>query len=202
MSDCWPDIDAAVAELPLFACVEAPRKARTYHERDQAQASVLKALRLGQKLDKKSFEASAANGSRLAPVIEQLRNAHGFSISGDGSKIKPYTLEDYRQRPCLARVTPEMKAAYYQLPHWHSVKRKRAELDGNRCVLCRTDDCLRCHHVCYRKLFGEPPDDLLTLCERCHDRVHKHCRLKFPSGVSVQYAHWLGWKGFETWLLP
>ena len=209
MSDYWPEPD-----LPLFSqmapaqqhsstsMAAATRKVRTYHERDQTKENVLKALRLGQKLDKKSFEASVANGSRLAPVIEQLRNAHGFCISGDGSTRKPYTLDDFRQTPCLARVSPEMKDAYYQLPHWHSVKSKRSEIDGHKCVLCRDIDDLRCHHVCYEKLFCEPLEDLLTLCECCHDRVHEHSRLKFPSGVSVQEAHQLGWKGFETWLLP
>jgi hypothetical protein len=40
MSDYWPDIDTAVAELPLFSRAAATKKVRTYHERDQAQANV------------------------------------------------------------------------------------------------------------------------------------------------------------------
>jgi hypothetical protein len=160
--------------LPLFSAAKAATKeARTFNER-----------------------------SRLAPVIEQLRNAHGFAISGDGSIRKPYCMDDVCQCPALARVTPEMKVTYYQLPHWLKVKSERSAMDDHQCVLCRSSDDLRCHHVCYEKLFYEPLVDLLTLCDGCHDRVHRHCGLKFPSGVEVKYAHWLGWKGFEEWLLP
>lgn len=203
MSDYWPELDSLRLELPLFAAARAATtQARTFNERDEAQANVLQELRSGASINKKRWEDGLANGSRLAPVVEQLRNAHGFAISGDGSIRKPYHMDDVWQRPTLARVTPEMKAAYYQLPHWLKVKSERAEMDGHQCVLCRFTDDLRCHHVCYEKLFGEPLVDLLTLCDGCHDRVHKHCGLKFPSGVEVKYAHWLGWKGFETWLLP
>jgi uncharacterized protein YlaI len=162
----------------------------------------LATLRRGAAVNKKDYESSVKNGSRLAPVIEQLRNAHGFAITGDGSIAKPYMLRDVTQRPLLARVTPDMKAAYYATPHWISARALRLEKDSHRCVLCWNVDSLRCHHVSYANLFNEPIVDLLTLCDGCHDRVHEDCRLKFPSGVSVQYAHWLGWKGFETWLLP
>lgn len=202
MSDYWPDVDSLRMDLPLFSVATAERQARKFHERDEAQANVLTTLRCGEPIYKKSYEASVKNGSRLAPVIEQLRNAHGFSISGDGTVEKPYKLTDSRERPSLARVTPEMHAAYYWLPHWAKVKHDRASRDGHRCVLCWSVDELRCHHVSYANIFNEPLEDLLTLCDGCHGRVHKDCRLKFPSGVPVQFAHWLGWKGFETWLLP
>jgi hypothetical protein len=202
MSDYWPDIDSLRIGLPLFNTAHAARDARCFHERDEAQANVLELLRAGKGIEKKVYEASVNNGSRLAPVIEQLRNAHGFSISGDGTTRNPYRIDDKRQRPSLARVTPEMKAAYYLTPHWNSVRLSRLARDCNRCVLCLAVDDLRCHHVSYANLFGEPLVDLLTLCDGCHERVHQDCRLKFPSGVSVQYAAQLGWKGFETWLLP
>ena len=203
MSDYYPDLDSLRLELPLFSAARtATTHARKFNERDEAQANVLKELRTGAGINKKRWEDGVANGSRLAPVVEQLRNAHGFAISGDGSIRKPYRMDDVRQCPTLARVTPEMKAAYYQLPHWLKVRSERAAMDGHKCVLCRALDDLRCHHVCYEKIFDEPLVDLLTLCDGCHDRVHNHCGLKFPSGVEVKYAHWLGWKGFETWLLP
>lgn len=203
MSDYWPDIDSFRIDLPLFSAANAATKdARDFHERDEAQANVLQALRGGSRMSKKDYEDSVANGSRLAPVIEQLRNAHGFLISGDGSARKPYRLDDARQRPTLARVTPEMKAAYYTLPHWLRVKAERSDRDSHRCVVCLSVDYLRCHHLSYANLFNEPLVDLLTLCDACHERVHQDCRLKFPSGVSVKYAHLIGWRSFETWLLP
>jgi hypothetical protein len=187
---------------PLFANLpKIPEKARSFHERDDAQKAVLARLRNGPLL-KVDYENDSADGSRLAPAIEQLRNAYGFSIKGDGSINNPYRLEDVSQRPTKARVTPEMKAVYYTTPHWLGVRSVRFAMDMHRCVCCHAAEELRCHHVSYEKLFNEPLEDLLTLCDRCHGRVHASCRLKFPSGISVQYAHWLGWKGFEEWLLP
>lgn len=202
MSDYFPDLDALRLELPLFCAAAVTKQARTFHERDEAQASVLFMLRDRTSLTKLQYERDAANGSRLAPIIEQLRNAHGFAIEGDGSVKSPYRLDDVRQRPTLARVTPEMKAAYYGLPHWLTVRRSRLDRDRGMCVLCDSASDLRCHHVTYENLFSEPLRDLMTVCDPCHSRLHAHCRLKFPSGVSVQYASWIGWKGFEPWLMP
>lgn len=206
MSDYYRDSESVLRErlaaLPLFSAAAATEDARQFHERDEAQANVLTALRAGDAMTKKAYEATVRNGSRLAPVIEQLRNAHGFAISGNGSLKKPYRLDDVRQRPTLARVTPEMKSAYYSLDHWRRMKSQRAARDSNRCVVCHLSEDLRCHHLSYANLFNEPLVDLLTLCDACHERVHQDGRLKFPSGVSVKYAHWIGWRSFETWLLP
>jgi hypothetical protein len=202
MSDYWLDLDSLRLELPLFRAAVATKQARVFHERDEAQAAVLFRLRDQTNLTKMQYERKAKNGSRLAPIVEQLRNAHGFHIEGDGSVKSPYRMGDVRQRPTLARVTPEMKAAYYGLPHWINVRESRLERDGRMCVLCDWASELRCHHVTYENLFAEPISDLMTVCETCHDRLHAHCRLKFPSGVSVQYASWIGWKGFEPWLMP
>ena len=214
MSDYWRSDEKMLAELPLFGSLakslsvasqpvqQMKDTAKEFHASRQAQQHALTKLRNGSGLTKVDYEQSFGDGRRLAPAIEQLRNAHGFSIDGHGTCQKPYKLCDVSQCPTLAMVTPDMKAIYYTLPHWHKVKQERHAIDSHRCILCMYGLDLRCHHVSYDKLFNEPTEDLMTLCDRCHGRVHKNCRLKFPSGVSVQYAHWLGWKGFEPWLLP
>jgi uncharacterized protein YlaI len=201
MSDYWPEQRFDTFDLPLFSAASAVKQARTFHERDEAQASVLATLRTREALTKMAYESRVANGSRLAPVIEQLRNAHGFKIDGDGSIEAPYILVDVSQKPTLVRVTPQMKAAYYMTPHWNKVRMERRARDMSQCVLCSATSDLQCHHVSYDRLFAEPLEDLLTLCSRCHERVHEHCRQKFPSGIAVQYASHLGWKGFEPWLM-
>jgi uncharacterized protein YlaI len=214
MSDYYQSDEKRIAELPLFGLLakslsvavqpvqQIKDKAREFHASRQAQEHALTKLRTGQGLTKVDYEQSFGDGRRLAPAIEQLRNAHGFSIDGHGTGKNPYKLCDVSQRPILAMVTPDMKAIYYTLPHWHEVKQQRQDRDSHRCVLCMSWSELRCHHVSYTRLFNEPIEDLMTLCDRCHGRVHEDCRLKFPSGVSTKYAHLLGWKGFETWLLP
>lgn len=202
MSDYWPQESFDTFDLPLFSAATTAKQARVFHEREDAQASVLASLRTGEAMTKKAYESRAANGSRLAPVINQLRWAHGFKIDGDGCLKSPYVLVDVAQKPTLCFVTPEMKAAYYMTPHWNRVRLERRVHDMSQCVLCSATIDLQCHHMSYARLFNEPLEDLLTLCSRCHGRVHDECRMKFPSGIPVQYAHWLGWKGFEKWLMP
>jgi hypothetical protein len=199
VSDYYPDIDSLRLDLPLFAATAVAKQARNFHERDEAQASVLLSMRSGERITRKAYEL---DGSRLAPSIEQLRNAHGFTIEGNGTVKRPYYMADVRQQPTLARVTPEMKVSYYATPWWNDVRYRRLQRDAFQCVLCDFPDELRCHHVSYVNLFNEQLMDLMTVCDRCHDRIHEHCGLKFPSGIALRYAHLVGWKGFETWLLP
>jgi hypothetical protein len=199
VSDYYPEADQA---LPLFATKKLAATARDFHERQQAQADVLLELRKGSKLTKHRYERIAADGRRLAPAVEQLRNAYGFVIDGNGTIKKPYFLIDPLQHPTLVHVSDDMKSAYYKTPHWISIRSQRFNMDAHQCVLCQMPENLQCHHITYGNLFREQMRDLMTVCERCHDRIHIAARLKFPSGIPVQYAHLLGWGGFETWLLP
>lgn len=178
------------------------REARQFHTRDEAQAAVLVMLRGGALLTKREYERAVGDGSRLAPIVEQLRNAHGFSIKGHGTLDKPYELEDKLQLPTLARVTPDMQRAYYETDHWLETREKRFELDGYKCRVSFSEEDLRCHHLSYANLFREPMTDLLTVCEQIHDKIHRSCRLKFPSGLVPHLAELIGWGGFERWLLP
>lgn len=177
------------------------RAARQFHARDESQANVLAMLRAGAFLMKHVYEQDASDGSRLAPIVEQLRNAHGFKIGGHGTKKSPYFLVDRLQLPALARVTPEMQKAYYETSHWAEVKAARLELDGYMCVVSKTHDDLQCHHLSYANLFCEPTCDLMTVCEHIHKLIHKNCRLKFPSGLPPHLAERIGWNGFPGWLL-
>lgn len=199
MSDYFTSVDELRLDLPLFSQANAAKDARRFHESEAQQREVLEHLRAGESIAKHLWEDG---GKRLAPAIEQLRNAHGFTIAGSGTSKNPYRMEDIRQRPTKAHATDEMKAAYYTLPHWYQLRADRLSMDSFRCVCCHSGDELQCHHLTYDRLFAELITDLLTLCRECHEQAHKSSRLKFPSGVGVAHAAQIGWKGFAAWLLP
>jgi hypothetical protein len=199
LSDYFPSLDELRLELPLFSKANAAQDARRFHESEAQQREVLEHLRCGESIAKHLWEDG---GKRLAPAIEQLRNAHGFTIAGTGTAKNPYRMKDLRQCPTKAHATDEMQAAYYGLLHWQQVRSDRLSMDSFRCVCCHACDELQCHHLTYKRLFAERLTDLMTLCRGCHELVHESCRLKFPSGVPVSYAAQLGWKGFAAWLLP
>lgn len=63
-------------------------------------------------------------------------------------------------------------AEYLQTNHWRRHRRQALERAGHRCQVCGREDVpLEVHHNRYDNLFGEDPEDLIALCERCH-RVH------------------------------
>lgn len=181
--------------------------ARLYHERREAMQKVLSDLRKGERIAKHLYETDLylGKGSRIAPSIDKLRNGYGFRIFGNGSSKKPYELADKNQWPSLIMVTEEIKNAYYKSAHWNKIRQQRYEMDGFSCIQCKDESSiLHCHHTNYKNLFNEDVvSDLHTLCETCHKLVHKYSRLKFPSGLPVDYVKQLGFLGiFEDWLLP
>jgi hypothetical protein len=181
------------------ACQAAGRRARQQMESLAEMKKVLRRLRTGVPLEKMEYDIS---GGRVAAIVHVLRDSYGFVFDGHGTKSNPYVMRDPLQVPALAGVTDEMKAAYYQLPQWIELRQLRFQCDGYTCVLCRSGDDLQCHHVTYERLFNELLQDLMTVCCSCHETIHQACKLKFPGGISSQYAYQIGWKGPEAWLLP
>ena len=175
--------------------------AREFHERTLSQAWALTLLR-GGPLTKLEFERDAKDGSRLAPTIDILRNAHGFYIDGDGSVKHPYRLVMPRQLPTLVKTQDKFKEAYYASEHWRSVRDRRLDLDGWRCVLCSSEEDLEIHHTRYR-LFSERMEDVITFCSEHHRVIHDHSRISFPKGMTVEHVRRLGFEPeFEPWLIP
>lgn len=174
---------------------------RAYHEKIVFQCNALQYLRNGSRLTDMQWK-KLHPGSRLAPVIDKLRNGHGFTIEGNGSVDAPYYMPDVREFPQLVAVTDLMKDAYYETEHWAALRERRKELDGYRCVICCDPEELAVHHICY-SLFEEHVNDLMTVCKYHHDKIHTSSRLKFPSGMTVPHASRLGvsWE-FAEWLLP
>ena len=179
--------------------------ARAFHERDSAQADVLRRLRSGERLTKMDWEHVHRNtGARLAPAISQLGLAYGFDIRGDGSVKNPHYLADRHQLPNRVKVTERIKKAYYDSEHWEARRQSRLERDGFRCVLCvASAGALHVHHVTYARLFTERLSDLMTVCEECHEIIHDAAKMKFPDGMMVGHIRELGFEPtWEDWLLP
>lgn len=178
--------------------------ARAFHEKVKSQKEVLWALRTGRALTKFEWERMRhPDGSRLAPVIDQLRHCYGFTIGGYGTVEKPYRLRPSDQLPSRVKVTDTIKEAYYASGHWRERRAARLLHDGYRCVLCGESEMpLFAHHVIYN-LFEEKLSDLMAVCEACHGKLHRQSRLKFPSGINAEQCRKLGIEAVcANWLFP
>lgn len=56
---------------------------------------------------------------------------------------------------------------------WNTLKEQILERDGHRCVQCLNKENLQVHHLTYKRVGKEVLKDLVTLCKRCHDEVHR-----------------------------
>lgn len=65
-------------------------------------------------------------------------------------------------------------AAYMRSVEW---KAKRAEYQRHRkweCRMCGTKRGIQLHHLSYANWRNEPLEDLMALCQGCHELVHAH----------------------------
>jgi hypothetical protein len=63
---------------------------------------------------------------------------------------------------------------YIQSKHWAAKRSLRLKIDDNKCQGCGKQESLHVHHKTYVRLGNEDAEnDLITLCELCHDFVHK-----------------------------
>jgi len=61
---------------------------------------------------------------------------------------------------------------YLQSDEWKARRDYRLKKDGFRCAICGTGKNLQVHHITYERIQNELIDDLVTLCESCHNGVH------------------------------
>lgn len=63
---------------------------------------------------------------------------------------------------------------YMQSDLWRHKRKRILARDNYRCQKCGSAINLRVHHIRYPEYFGdESDDDLITLCDSCHQEVHR-----------------------------
>jgi hypothetical protein len=59
-------------------------------------------------------------------------------------------------------------------PEWRALREQVFDRDGRMCVMCKSKNNLRAHHISYEDRLNA--DYLVTLCDRCHAHVHHYTR--------------------------
>jgi RRXRR protein/IstB-like ATP binding protein/HNH endonuclease len=116
----------------------------------------------------------------LAPSVQHKVEAHLKTIRLV-HKILPVrtTTIEVAQFDMQKIRNPEIEGKAYQegpqLGFWN-VREYVLFRDKHCCQWCRgksTDPILNVHHIESRKTGGDSPDNLITLCEMCHDLIHR-----------------------------
>lgn len=115
----------------------------------------------------------------LAPSIEQKTATH-LKLMADLHKILPITsiIVEVAQFDIQKIKNPGIFGVDYQqgeqLDFWN-IREYVLFRDGHKCQHCKgknKDRILNVHHIESRKTGGDAPNNLITLCETCHNAYH------------------------------
>lgn len=80
------------------------------------------------------------------------------------------------KKGALAHGTPAYEeSGMWSSDYWTALKERTMERDGNKCQICGGQGkLLEVHHIMPKYLNGHNhPRNLITLCDTCHDEVHR-----------------------------
>lgn len=65
---------------------------------------------------------------------------------------------------------------YLHTSVWYKLRAKRLKMDNFRCQRCGAAINVQVHHIHYPEVWGEEDyaNDLITLCDECHEAIHKN----------------------------
>ncbi|WP_207229629.1 RNA-guided endonuclease IscB [Ktedonosporobacter rubrisoli] len=116
----------------------------------------------------------------LAPSVQHRLDAH-LKLIKMVHKLLPVnqTTIEVAQFDIQKIQHPEIEGIHYQqgpqLGFWN-VREYVLWRDSHRCQWCQgtsQDAVLNVHHIESRKTGGDRPENLITLCETCHDLIHR-----------------------------
>lgn len=61
---------------------------------------------------------------------------------------------------------------YLKSPQWQTVRGAALKRANYQCEKCKSAKNLEVHHITYKRLGYELPEDLIVLCKDCHENVH------------------------------
>lgn len=136
----------------------------------------------------------------LAPSVEQKINAH-IQVIKHLYEILPITklIVETAQFNIQKINNPAISGEEYQhgnqLGFWNTREYVLAR-DNHECQCCHgksKDNILNVHHIESRKIGGDAPNNLITLCKTCHKAYHKgEVELKPKRGKSYRDAAFMG----------
>lgn len=125
----------------------------------------------------------------LAPSVEQKIQCHLKAVS-DVHKLLPVSkiVVETASFDIQKIKNSEIEGVEYQqgeqLGFWN-VREYVLFRDNHTCQCCKgksKDKILNVHHIESRKTGGDAPDNLITLCETCHEGYHRG-RIKLPASI-------------------
>ena len=136
----------------------------------------------------------------LAPSVEQKIGTH-LRVIADVHKILPVSkiIIETASFDIQKIKNPEIMGVEYQhgeqMAFWN-VREYVMWRDGHKCLHCHGksgDEILNVHHLQSRKVGGDAPNNLITLCETCHKKHHAgKIKISYKRSESFRDAAFMG----------
>jgi hypothetical protein len=79
--------------------------------------------------------------------------------------------------------------SYLQSQTWAKLRNLALKRDDYHCSICQNPHNLEVHHLRYPKVLGtEPVSDLMTLCDKCHERLENWKKGHKTNGTVVKWT--------------
>lgn len=79
--------------------------------------------------------------------------------------------------------------SYLQSQTWAKLRNLALKRDDYHCSICQSPHNLEVHHLRYPKVLGtEPVSDLMTLCDKCHERLENWKKGQKTNGTVVKWT--------------
>lgn len=101
---------------------------------------------------------------------DALRQAGGLT----DAQAAELPMADRGERDPVSALRALPYAEYLKTDHWYFTRRLALERAGHRCQVCNAKSRLEVHHRTYENRGEEPPEDLIVLCDPCHELFHEH----------------------------
>ena len=70
-------------------------------------------------------------------------------------------------------TTYKSYASYLSSTTWLELRALILKRDGFKCCSCGSSYELQVHHITYKDIYNEKPEQLVTLCKTCHTKLHE-----------------------------
>lgn len=101
---------------------------------------------------------------------QQKRDINQLKKIAKPSSRKSKMHKSHKQKSKPKKLTPYQK--YLQSTEWAQLKIDIYAARGRACQKCGSKLSLQIHHLHYRNIFKEEPEDLIILCRACHRHEH------------------------------
>lgn len=86
--------------------------------------------------------------------------------------------EQSRQTRLQSELHTMPYAEYLLTEHWQKTRLEALERASHRCQVCNSPTALNTHHRTYERRGHELPEDLIVLCQSCHQLFHDNGKLQ------------------------